>query len=71
MGVGGQGRGKPVSKPPDLVFGWKVKVVKPDPCGGRGGAFLGGAPVNEFGLGDGEGQPFGGRDAAEGAVMTL
>ena len=52
VGVGGQGRGKPVPQPPDLVFGGKVKVVKPDACSGGGGALLGCAPVDEFGFGE-------------------
>ena len=36
VGVGGQGRGKPVPQPSDFVFGWEVQVVKPDACGGGG-----------------------------------
>ena len=55
MGVSGQGRGKPVSQPSNFILGWEVEVVKPDACGGGGGAFLGRAPVNEFGFGDREG----------------
>ena len=55
VSVGGQGRGKPVPQPPNFIRGRKVDIVKPDACGGGGGAFLGGAPVNEFGFGDGEG----------------
>ena len=31
VGVGGQGRGKPVPQPPNFIFGGKVQVVKPDP----------------------------------------
>ena len=53
--VGGQGRGKPVPQPSDLDLGRKVQVIKPDACGGGGGALLRRAPVNEFGFGDGEG----------------
>ena len=34
--VGGQGRGKPVPEPSDLVLGGKVEVVKSDACR-RGG----------------------------------
>ena len=71
VSVGGQRRGKPVAQPSNFILGWKVKVVKPDACRGGGGVFLGRAPVNEFSLGDGEGQPFGGRDATEGAVVAL
>ena len=71
VGVGGQGRGKPVSQPSYLILGWKVDVVKPDACGGGGGAFLGCAPVNEFSFRDGEGKQLGGCNVAEGAVMAL
>ena len=53
--VGGQGRGKPVAQPSNFILGWKVKVVKSDTRGGGGGSFLGRAPVNELGFGDGEG----------------
>ena len=55
VSVGGEGRGKPVPQPSNFILGWKVQVVKPDACGGGGGAFLGRAPVNEFCLGNGEG----------------
>ena len=71
VGVGGQGRGKPVSQPSNFILGRKVEVVEPDACGGGRGALLGRAPVNKFSFGDGEGQSFGGCDAAEGAVMAL
>ena len=55
VGVGGQGRGKPVPQPSHLILGREVKVVKPDACGGGGGALLGCAPVNEFSFGDRKG----------------
>ena len=71
MGIGGQGRCEPIAQPSDFVLGGEVQVVKPNARGGGGGAFLGGAPVNELSLGDREGQAFWGRYAAEGAVMTL
>ena len=32
LSVGGQGRGEPVAQPSNFIFGWKVKVVKPDAC---------------------------------------
>ena len=70
MSVGGQGRGEPVPQPPDFVFGGKVQVVKSDSCSGRGGAFLGRAPVNKFGLRNREGETFGGRDAASAKIIT-
>ena len=71
MGVGGQGRGEPVPQPSDFGFGRKVQVVKPDACGGRGGAFLRCAPVDKLGFWDREGQSFRSRDAAPGPIMTL
>ena len=71
VGVGGQGRGKPVTQPSDFVLGGEVQVVEPYARGGGGGAFLGCAPVDELGLGDREGQAFRGRNAAEGVVVTL
>ena len=71
VGVCGQGRGEPVTKPPDLVLGGKVEVIESDARGRGGGAFLGSAPMDELGLGDREGQSFWGRNAAKGAVVTL
>ena len=71
VGVGGQGRGKPVSQPSDFVFEVEVEVVESDACRGGGGALLGGVPVNELSLGNREGQAFGGRNAAKGTVVTL
>ena len=65
VGVGGQGRGKPVPQPSDFVFGWEVQVVKPEACGGGGSTFLGRAPVDKLGLRDREGQSFGSRGAAQ------
>ena len=47
MGIGGQGRGKPVPQPSDFVLGGEVKVVESHACGGGGGAFLGRTPVDE------------------------
>ena len=55
VGVGGQGRGKPVPQPSDFVLGGEVEVVKSDACRRGGGAFLGGTPVNELSFGDREG----------------
>ena len=52
VGVGGQGRGEPVAQPSDFVLGEKVEIVKPNACRGGGGAFLGCAPVDEFGFGN-------------------
>ena len=71
MGVGGQGRGEPITQPSDFALGGEVQVVKPNARGGGGGAFLGGAPVEELSLGDREGQAFWGRYAAEGAVTIV
>ena len=55
MGVGGQGRGKPISQPSDFVLGGELEVVESNACRGGRGAFLGRAPVNELSLGDREG----------------
>ena len=71
VGVGGQGRGEPVTQLPDLVLGGEVLVVQSDACSRGGGVFLGSAPMDELGFGDREGQAFRGRNAAKGAVVTL
>ena len=71
VGVGGQSRGEPVPQPSDFVFGGEVEVVKPDAHCGAGGAFLGGAPVNELSFGYRKGKTLGGRDAAERAEVPL
>ena len=52
MSVGGQGGGEPIPQPPDFILVGKVQVVKSDSCSSRGGALLGRAPVDEFGLRD-------------------
>ena len=71
VGVCGQGRGEPITKPPDLILGGKVQIIESDARGRGGGAFLGSAPVDELSLGDREGKAFWDRNAAEGAVVTL
>ena len=55
MGVGGQGRGKPVPQPSDFVLGGEVKVVESHACRGGGGAFLGRMLLDELSFGDREG----------------
>ena len=55
VGVGGQGRGKPVPQPSDFVLGGEVEVVKSDACRRGGGVFLGDTPVTELSFGDKEG----------------